>query len=273
MKYLTLLLIILFHSATFSQLDEIKVWDYEEPLFGKIIIIKAHTTQFKQDSTGFLFEFENSQVNYIKGRKSDTLWITKKNKYSSDNEISAYSEVELKNDIKSLGSKKRITLFFGYTFSGEHKASIGTVAGSLDINPAMNIGVELDAYKTSNEMFKLGLGVIYQFPRQQKKVKGSFGFIPLFAFFKLALINTNNIRLYFIPALGYNFFTGDEDYSGNLTTKGELYNSVGAGFLINNRFDLKLQYHVNRGSATIEQLNDKIKVNYNSFSLNMGIYF
>lgn len=117
-------------------------------------------------------------------------------------------------------------------------------------------------------MDKIRIRSYVSIPRKPENINGDFNFIPLYAFIKLGLLNEEKVKLYVCPTLGYNFFNGDNKYSGSLDLEGGLYNSIGLGLLVRNKLDIKLLYQFNRGST-----NSAKEVVYTAFNLNFGYYF
>ena len=259
----------MFYSIAYSQSDEIKLWNQNEPLYGKVIVIKSSTVEFKEDSTGFSYEFNKEEVNYIKASNGDTVWFKR---YADEINNSKNNDIAI-NAQNISDNNKKITLFFSYNFSGTHESSLDSASGSLDVNAAMSLGFEVDIIKTAEERVKLGLGAMYQFPRQQENVDGDFNFIPFYAFIKLDLLSDEKIKLYVIPTIGYNLFNGDSKYSGDLELNGGIYNSVGLGLIVRNNLDIKLLYQFNRGSVYFDTIDKEAKIVYKSFGLHCGYYF
>ncbi|HSP87482.1 MAG TPA: hypothetical protein VLN45_05075 [Ignavibacteriaceae bacterium] len=262
-----------FCTFSYSQSDEIKLFKQNDPLFGKVIIIRNNTVEFKQDSTEFLYEFHKKDINYLKSFKGDTIWFRNNSNDIVENEPGETVSEDFNSDSFIIVRYKRLTLFFNYTFTGNHEISISNESAELDVTDGISIGVEVDLIKGSEEKIKLGMGLLYQFPRKQKEVEGDFNFIPLYAFLKLSFINSPDVRVYAIPELGYNFYNGDKDYSGPLELNGGVYTAVGFGILVKNNLDLRFLYQVNRGTVSHELLTEDIKVVYSSFGFQCGYYF
>ncbi len=263
MKKLCIFFALLFCSISYSQSDEIKLVSKSESLYGKVIIIKSSMVEFR-DSTGLLFEFKPEEINFIRPAKGDTLWF---NKHSSEKTESDFDS----RDINNLEyNNKKITLFLSYNFAGTHESNL-SYPGSLNVYAGISFGAEYDFIIVAQDRIKFGVGAMYQFPRKLENVKGSFNFIPIYAFVKLGMLNREKIKIYAIPTIGYNIFSGDKNYFGNISLSGRVFNSFGLGLLIKNNLDVKFLYQFNRGSGKLDSVD--YKINYTNFNLNFGYYF
>ncbi|OGU72545.1 MAG: hypothetical protein A2V93_10550 [Ignavibacteria bacterium RBG_16_34_14] len=266
MKTVNLFLIVLFYSVSYPQSDEIKLLNQTEKLYGKVIIIKTSVIEFKQDSTGFIYELDKKDINYLKPANGDTIWFNKLDE-------SVYLQNSGNGQNFSFGIK-RATVFLSYNFLGKHKVTSGGVSGDPNVNSGISLGIEFDFIKAETDVVNIGFGAIYQFSRKQINSNGGFNFIPLYAFFKLYMISGENakaIKAYLVPAFGYNFFYGDKKYTGGLEINGGVYNSFGLGILVGNKLDVKLLYQFNRGY--MDANDKKIEILYRSLDLHCGYYF
>ncbi len=273
MKTVNLFLFFIFYSVAYSQSDEIKLLDQNEPLIGKIILIKPTTVQFIQNSNGLLFEFDRKDINYLKSENGDTIWFNILNNYKNTSE-----NINIKNTGQNISlGNRRATIFFSYNFLGKYKLTTSGYSGNPDVNSGISVGLDFDFIKSKTDIVLIGLGAIYQFSRKQINTNGAFSFVPLYAFFKLGIAGTGDItgfekiKIYLVPAFGYNFFYGDKKYSGGAEISGGFYNSFGFGILVNRKLDLKLLYQFNRGC--IETADKKNEVLYRSLDLHCGYYF
>jgi hypothetical protein len=149
-------------------------------------------------------------------------------------------------------------LKLGVDFRGKHETSssklsiegVGdsSVDGTQDVTSGLSFGGEYVSFESKHVGF--GGGITMQFARGLSDVSGNFSFTPLYGLIKVRTTPTNgNHYKYLIGQLGYNFFTGDIDYSGRHgSLDGGLYFGVGAGIALN-RIQLELLYSEDRGRA------------------------
>lgn len=96
------------------------------------------------------------------------------------------------------------------------------------VDPGLTLGGEAVWYLGRH--VGAGLGVAYQFPRENTARGGMFNYVPLYALLKVRSASTGLLRPYFIGQLGTNLFYADAAFSGNGTTKHPgLYYGAGCG--------------------------------------------
>ena len=120
-------------------------------------------------------------------------------------------------------------------FPGDGDISDSGYSVTADIDAGVGIG--FDVLFDSAEMFDIGIGFIYQFPRSVEDDAGKANFMPIYLVGKGYFTDENQqVRPYLYGHLGYNFFFGDDDFTGSADLEGGLYYSVGLGLLFNNKF-------------------------------------
>jgi hypothetical protein len=147
----------------------------------------------------------------------------------------------------------------GFDFNGQHETSnsnlsiegVGnsSVNGTQNVDSGMSFGGEYVSYISRNVGF--GGGLTAQFDRALTDMPGNFSFTPIYGLVKVRTTPVGrNVYEYLIGQIGYNFFTGDIDYTGrNGSLDGGLYFGVGAGIAIN-RIQFELLYTQDNGSVS-----------------------
>ncbi len=270
MKNLILLFVMFFMSLSYAQSsDELKLWNGDSPYIGKVILIKKDAVQFKMDSTDFVFEFDKVDIEYIKSSNGQMIRFNNSPKSSDEITIQDQAEPETYSEEKIIG----LTLYFNFQFTGKHDVSIPSFgSGSVDVNSAASLGLDYDALNIKN-FLRIGAGFTYQFPRSFKNVEGSFNFVPIYAYVKFGSKKQGRTNFYIMPAFGYNIFSGDENYTGNYSLKGDLYFGVGFGFIISNHFDIRGFYNRYNGFIELPEPLGDAKITYSGFAMYFGYRF
>jgi len=183
----------------------------------------------------------------------------------------------------------------GVDFNGKHETSNSnlfiqgsgnsSLDGTSDTSSGMSFGGEYVTYVTKR--VGLGGGITFQSARGLSDVSGNFSFTPLYGLIKLRTdTGRNNSYEYLIGQLGYNFFSGDQDYRGmGGVLDGGLYFGVGAGVAIN-RVQIELLYTEDRGTARDSgylfdtatnqndiYFNESGNIKYSKLGINVGFLF
>jgi len=147
---------------------------------------------------------------------------------------------------------------FSVDFDGTHETSNGTLSvsgqpnksinGSQHVDSGVTMGLQYVSYLDKH--WGIGGGLDMQSLRSLSGGTGSFGFMPMYAIVKLRTTpGKNNTFEYLTGNLGYNFFSGDDNYAGsNGTLGGGLYWGVGAGINVR-RIKIELLYTEDNGKA------------------------
>lgn len=126
-----------------------------------------------------------------------------------------------------------------------------------------------------------GLGISYQFPRENADRGGMFNYIPLYALLKVRSASTGLLRPYLIGQLGANLFYADTDFSGAGSTKRKgLYYGAGCGVTAGS-FQCELIYAGHRASivradtvrSELYSLESNEEIDYRALSLSVGYQF
>ncbi|MCP3924103.1 MAG: hypothetical protein GY714_16105 [Desulfobacterales bacterium] len=167
-----------------------------------------------------------------------------------------------------------VTIKIGNDFSGIHKISSDVSSSNSDnVNSELSFSVEytnsVSDFKLDGINFNLGAGINLQNPRQTKGGDGDFYFTSLYGLLKIGSLSEEKSP-YLIGQVGYNFLSGDSDYTGDTTLKGGLYYGVGVGLILKYNFLVEALYSVNNGVAKSSSDTD---VKYTKLSLSLGYNF
>jgi hypothetical protein len=154
-------------------------------------------------------------------------------------------------------------------FQGNQQTNFEGATGNSDVDNGYSIGVE--GLSKILPILQLGVGVEYQFGRQQTDFVGNFQYMPIYAVLRVP-INLGPITPYAIGRIGYGLFSGDSDYTSGYPTTGGLYYAVGGG--IDLRFGrasifAEGAYSVDNGS--ISTLNETANILYTRIDLSVGL--
>ena len=156
----------------------------------------------------------------------------------------------------------------GIDFAGNHEVSALGLSADTDVGSGIEFGGEL--YAQPNRNLDIGIGALYQLPREQSDFPGEFSFLPVYGVIRLKT-DLQPVNPYIIGQLGYGFFSGDDDYAGPFELSGGLYWGGGAGVIIKDRFIVEGIYTQNNGEA--EWMGITGDIVYSKFTLNLGINF
>ena len=165
----------------------------------------------------------------------------------------------------------------GVDFEGKHETSGSnyflagsgntSIDGTQDVSSGMSFSTEYVSYVSNN--LGLGGGLTLQTNRALPGDGGNFSFLPIYGLIKLRTTpGRNGLYEYLIGQLGYNFFSGDQDYTGKGgTLDGGLYFGLGAGVSINRMIQIELLYTEDRGGASDSgYIYDTVSNQYDYFS-------
>ena len=182
----------------------------------------------------------------------------------------------------------------GADLNGKHETSSSnlfiagsgnsSIDGTLDVGPGMSLDTEYVSYVSDN--LGLGGGLTIQTNRGLTGVPGNFSFMPIYGLAKLRTSpGRKGLYEYLLGQLGYNFFSGDMDYTGKGgTLGGGLYFGLGAGVSIN-RIQIELLYTEDRGSFSdsgyvyddasgkFNYFNESGNIKYSKLGINVGFLF
>lgn len=158
-------------------------------------------------------------------------------------------------------------------FSGTVKE--GGVKGKGDLTEDADYGISLSAeqYGYLSRYAALGLGIGFQFKRSLEETTGKFGFLPLYAAFKMRIISEEDYHVYAVGHLGYNFLLANFSYLDQCDANGGLYYAGGLGVSYNS-YVFQVLYSVSNGSIKYSNslAGDKIDrdVEYSKIGLYVG---
>lgn len=262
MLKLGILLFSFFFSVVYAQSDELKLRNEEKPYLGKILLIKEDVVRFKLDSTNFVFEFDKSNIDYIKSASGN---ITK----FSDKEIEKLPEKPVEYDGILGAGYKSLGLYFSFQFTGEQNISVSGFTGKVDVKAAAAMGIEFDLINVMDYL-RIGPGLMYYFPRTVRNTEASFNFVPIYGFIKYGSDRLNRVSFYFMGALGYNIFSGNSEYSGDFKMDGDIYYGFGAGLIFSDRLDVRGFYNRNQGNIELPEPFGSTKIIYSFYAIYLG---
>lgn len=162
----------------------------------------------------------------------------------------------------------------GLDLNGKHKVNFLGESGEEDVKIGFCGGLETIVIKERNYVW--GFGGEYQIPRSQEDFQGNFSFIPIYCFLNITFqsdARKNEMVPFLIGKIGYNFFTGDDDYKGTgdyaITLRGGIYYGGGFGIMLGKSFSIESIYSVNNGKG--EFLDETIDIRYSKFTIYLGI--
>lgn len=154
---------------------------------------------------------------------------------------------------------------FGLNLAGNHEVEWRGQSGDVDVNIGVDLG--LDIVTDINENVTLGGGLGYYIPRSQDvSGSGNFSFLPIYGLAKFYFLGQEQFDVGLGGQLGYNFYSGNDKYSGNADLNGGLYFAIGAHCRINNRLIIEAYYKSSTGDVA-----DVFDVNYTTFTLQAGL--
>lgn len=118
------------------------------------------------------------------------------------------------------------------------------ISESYDVKNGISLSAEMIFYL--NQQFGLGFGLTFQMPRELADFNSEFYYTPIYGMGKLKL-SPGPVSPYIIGQGGYNFLTGDADYTLNGDIEGGAYAGGGAGVQFQNGFLVELLYSINWG--------------------------
>lgn len=259
---LGILLFLFFFSLVYAQSDELKLRNEEKPYLGRVLLIKQDVVRFKLDSTNFVFEFDKSNIDYIKSASGKIIRF-------NGQEIEHLPEEPVDHDGILRAGYRNLGLYFSFQFTGEQNISLSGFSGKVDVRPAAAMGIEFDLINVMNYL-RVGPGVMYYFPRTVRNTEASFNFVPIYGFIKYGSDRFNRVSFYFMGALGYNIFSGNSEYSGDFKMDGDIYYGVGAGLIFNDRLDVRGFYNRNQGDIKLPEPFGITKIKYSFYAIYLG---
>lgn len=154
--------------------------------------------------------------------------------------------------------------------------------GTLELKAGFDLGGTLESETTEEDAdsgvtitgeyvvpykdrISLGGGFSYQLLRGYDGGNDAkFGFMP---FYGLARFNMEDTPAYVVGHLGYNTFTGNDDFKGSSDLDGGLYYGFGLGMKMTDKFNGEFLYSVNNGKFDDED------VKYTKMRLSVGTTF
>lgn len=142
------------------------------------------------------------------------------------------------------GNKTMMGLKLGLDTAGESTIANGGLDADRDVDAGASLGWEYTYF--FNDL-GLGGGIVYQIPRALKDAEGKFYFVPLYALARYE-IPMNEVTIYGIGQLGYNYYAGDSSYKQGADLSGGLYWGAGAGATFLKRYQIEVLYSESRGT-------------------------
>ncbi|MCL2334461.1 MAG: hypothetical protein FWC57_00155 [Endomicrobia bacterium] len=186
-----------------------------------------------------------------------------------------------KNGIQSASSKPPSELFLAASLDlkGAHKFT-GSVTNegvrqSADISESSDYGVSLSAerYGYLSRFAALGIGLGYQFGRCLETSPGRFGFLPVYAAFKMRVLSGEDYHLYGVAHLGYGFIIPNTRYrQGTDSAEGGIYYAAGAGIAYH-RFVFQALYSADYAHLTLADSTSYKDINKSVQYSKLGLYF
>jgi hypothetical protein len=156
-------------------------------------------------------------------------------------------------------------------FSGS-KQENGVKSGA-DRSEDADYGISLSAeqYGYVSRLAAAGVGIGFQFKRCLEKSPGRFGFLPLYAAFKMRFISEEDYHVYGVAHFGYNFLLANYSYMGKSDSKGGLYYAGGIGASYN-KYVFQVLYSVNNASIKYSNSFTGDKVDKDVMYSKIGLY-
>ncbi len=158
-----------------------------------------------------------------------------------------------------------LTIKAGIDLSGDHDISNGTYSRSDSVDNAISLAAE---YVVIEENFGFGGGISLQNPRNPEGWAGDFYFTSIYGLVKIGSFSEEKSP-YFIGQLGYNIFSGDNDYA-TVSLEGGIYYGIGVGIISSENFQIEALYSVNNGVA---KSSSDIDVKYTKLTISVGYNF
>jgi hypothetical protein len=152
-----------------------------------------------------------------------------------------------------------------FDFKGKMKV------GSVDFDVEQSFSVAGEHYLSLHDFVEVGLGGEYQFHRGIEGSSGTFHFVPVYGCVRVSPLNLPVIDPYAAARVGYNFFFGDDDFTGGWDTKGGICYGFGAGTRIMDFLIVEGMYTVNNG--TMSSGGSEMELKYSKFSAYAGVEF
>lgn len=149
-------------------------------------------------------------------------------------------------------SKTTVMPKIGVDAVGNHSVSGFGQSGDLDVNTGVSFGFDL--LTNVSENFNIGMGVLYQTPREQEaEGSGNFNFVPLYGIVKIKIgSSVQPVIPCLVANVGYSvLFNGEDKYKGPFSLKGGLYFGGGIQIEISN-FVIEGMYRSFNGTAELD---------------------
>lgn len=171
--------------------------------------------------------------------------------------------------------KGKMNVSIGMDLMGSHEISMSDSTTNLDIGGTEDTELGLSAVAEYtipyNKNMNLGGGAEFQLPRKQKDYEGNFNFIP---FYGLAEYKLKDNPIYLKGKVGYNFFNGDDTYTGTAgNLNGGLFYGFGGGFEIQDNITAEFIYSVNKGSVEYTGYDLEGNISYSKLRAAIGFKF
>lgn len=149
-----------------------------------------------------------------------------------------------------------LSMIFLLAFStgafADHSVKIGYAFGAdtryggvnRSVNAGLDIGYEYTVANGAfgNEALGYGLGVAYQFEKQQTDTANKFSYIPIYG-----LMTYDVGPVYLAGRLGYNLFNPNDAYENGSGASGGIYYAAGVGYQYG-QLKMELLYEINSGT-------------------------
>ena len=201
----------------------------------------------------------------IKLNKSDIKEIKEDEKAKKKN-----GDLVVDDDTDIVEKNNETIIQIGYDFYGEylHKGH------EKETDFLKGITCSAKYYHYFMDEFGVGLGANLQSSREFESFPGKVYFVPAYVSLKLRSIPTEPYKYGYITGnLGYNFFFPVSDYDTYLNDeRGGLFYSIGLGIVYDN-FLFELAWSIHTGSAKIKSTDQKIDIQYKTYTFSVGYVF
>ncbi len=151
-----------------------------------------------------------------------------------------------------------VTLNASFDSAGKHKVEDNTAADTKD-----SASFEAE-YTVTDGPSEYGVGIGYQCPREIKDLDGKFKFIPLYLTGKYYFeTEQGNVAPFIVGRVGYNFFSGDDDYKAGNDLGNGFYCALGFGVALakvgDGHSSIAALYEINNGTLKVSGSDQDVK--------------
>ncbi len=163
----------------------------------------------------------------------------------------------------------------GFDVSGKYKIAVEGESDTEDADSGIVIGY--DAVMQDEGKLKLGVGGEFMIGRGiEDYAEGKASFHSVYGFGKYSL----NEKAYGLARVGYNFHTGDDDYTDcsitsdcKITLEGGMMYAFGCGFSIAPKMALEGLFASHSGGVTLSANGEEVKGKITYTRISLGLIF